>query len=93
MLQDNPWTGLFFMVGIFFGSLAMGIAAILAVMTETIMAILLRYDVAEINSGIYAFSAALVGLALTVIFSAHNDYLVRCGGGVCLSGHYSAYLP
>lgn len=68
MLQDNPWTGLFFMVGIFFGSLAMGIAAILAVMTGTFTAILLRYDAAEINSGIYGFSAALVGVALTIIF-------------------------
>ncbi len=68
MLQDNAWTGLFFLAGIGCGSLLMGLAAIVAVITGTLTAILLKYDKEEINSGLYGFSAALVGVALICFF-------------------------
>ncbi len=68
MLQDNPWTGLLFLVGIFCGSWVMGVAAIVSVVTGTLTAKLLRYEEGEINSGLYGFSAALVGVALTCLF-------------------------
>lgn len=68
MLQENPWTGLLFLVGIFVGSWAMGVAAVVSVVTGTLTAKLLRYDEEEINSGLYGFSAALVGVALTCLF-------------------------
>ncbi|MBW3524103.1 urea transporter [Chryseobacterium sp. NKUCC03_KSP] len=64
MLQENPVTGSLFLVGIFYGSLAMGIAAILATICGTTTAFLLKYDKAEINKGLYGFSAALVGVAI-----------------------------
>lgn len=57
-------TGSLFLVGIFYGSLAMGIAAILATICGTTTAFLLKYDKAEINKGLYGFSAALVGVAI-----------------------------
>jgi len=68
MLQDNAWTGLFFLAGICCGSYLMGIAVILAVTTGTISAMLLKYSKDEINSGLYGFSAALVGVALIFFF-------------------------
>jgi urea transporter len=68
MLQDNAWTGLFFLAGIFSGSCIMGIAAILSVVTGTYTAKLLKYDDDEINSGLYGFSATLVGVALLFLF-------------------------
>lgn len=68
MLQDSTWTGLFFLAGIFCGSITMGIAAILAVATGTYTAKLLKYNAGEINAGIYGFSAALVGVGLIVFF-------------------------
>lgn len=64
MLQENPVTGSLFLVGIFYGSLAMGIAAILATICGTTTAFLLKYDKAEINKGLYGFSAALIGVAI-----------------------------
>ena len=64
MLQENNITGLLFLVGIFYGSTAMGFAALLATVCGTATAHLLKYDKTEINKGIYGFSAALVGVAV-----------------------------
>ena len=68
MLQNNVWTGLFFLAGICCGSLMMGLAAAIAVLTGTFTARLLKYDEDEINSGLYGFSATLVGVALICFF-------------------------
>lgn len=68
MLQENAWTGLFFLAGIFCGSAVMGLASLLAVVAGTYTARFLKYDEAEINSGLYGFSAVLVGVALTCLF-------------------------
>lgn len=68
MLQDNAWTGLFFLAGIFYGSVAMGLAAILLVLIGTYTAKLLWYNEEEINVGIYGFSATLVGVVLVCLF-------------------------
>jgi len=64
MLQENSITGLLFLIGIFYGSIAMGFAALLATVCGTAVAYLLKYDHAEINQGLYGFSAALVGVAV-----------------------------
>lgn len=64
MLQENWITGLLFLIGIFYGSLIMGLAALLATVCGTVTAYLLKYDKSEINKGLYGFSAALVGVAV-----------------------------
>jgi urea transporter len=68
MLQENRWTGLLFLIGIFMGSWQGGIATILATSTGTFTAMKLGYDKAKINAGLYGFSAALVGVALSFFF-------------------------
>jgi urea transporter len=68
MLQNNSLTGLFFLAGICCGSLMMGLAALIAVTTGTFTARLLKYNKDEISSGLYGFSAALVGVALICFF-------------------------
>lgn len=68
MLQENAATGLLFLIGIFYGSLTMGLAAILAVCCGTLTAMVLGYDRTEIEQGLYGFSAALVGVALFLYF-------------------------
>lgn len=68
MLQECAFTGLLFLAGIFYGSLIMGFAAILSVFCSTITAQLLGFDKAATAQGIYGFSAALVGVALTFYF-------------------------
>lgn len=68
MLQESAYTGLLFLIGIFYGSIFMGFAALLAVFVGTITAKLLGFDKTETSSGIYGFSPALVGVALTFYF-------------------------
>lgn len=68
MLQNSAWTGLFFLAGICCGSLMMGLAAAIAVITGTFTARLLKYDEDEINSGLYGFSATLVGVAMVCFY-------------------------
>lgn len=70
MLQENVWTGLLFLAGIFCGSVNMGIAAVLAVIVGTCTAKILHYDTAEIKAGLYGFSATLVGVALACMFQS-----------------------
>lgn len=70
MLQNNAWTGLFFLAGIFWGSFTMGLATVLAVATGTCTAKMLKFNEEEIQSGLYGFSAALVGVALICFFKA-----------------------
>ncbi|WP_288790277.1 urea transporter [uncultured Elizabethkingia sp.] len=70
MLQENRWTGLLFLVGLFLGSWQCGVAAILATAAGTFTAMKLNYDKSQINAGLYGFSAALVGVALAFIFQA-----------------------
>ena len=67
MLQENAATGVLFLIGIFYGSTTMGIAAILSVCCGTLTAKILGYDKSEIEKGLYGFSAALVGVALRSI--------------------------
>lgn len=70
MLQENAWSGALFLAGIFYGSIVMGIAALLAAITGTLTATLLKYGQSEIEKGLYGFSATLVGVALTFYFDA-----------------------
>ncbi|WP_407483096.1 urea transporter [Elizabethkingia meningoseptica] len=70
MLQENRYTGILFLVGIFLGSWQCGVAAILATAAATFTAMKLKYAQSEINAGLYGFSAALVGVALAFIFQA-----------------------
>jgi len=74
MFQDNPLTGLFFLIAIAWGAFAAGapeilIAGVLAVVTATLVALWLRVDKSALNAGLYGFNAVLVGLALATFLS------------------------
>lgn len=71
MLQENRWTGLLIIAGLFIGGWQYGVAAIAATATGTISARLLKYDLKEINAGLYGFSPALVGIALVFLFESN----------------------
>ena len=74
MLRENSLTGLFFLCGLFVGSWQCGAGAILSAVAGTCVAKMGKYPTAEINSGLYGFSAALVGIALTFFFKA--DWMI-----------------
>ena len=68
MLQENALTGLLFLAGIFYGSALMGLAALVAVTSGTLTAVLLKYDTRNLNKGLYGFSASLTGVAMMLFF-------------------------
>lgn len=70
MLQENPFTGMLFLAGIFCGSLTMGLAAIVAIISSNLIAVLLKFPSSDITKGLYGFSAVLTAVALILFFQA-----------------------
>lgn len=68
MLQESAWTGAFFLAGILYGSVTMGLSALIAIICGTITAHILKFQPSEKNKGLFAFSAALVGVAIMLFF-------------------------
>ena len=64
MLQENAITGLFFIIGIGLNSPIMLLGACIATLSGIILAKRLKYDVDEIEKGLYGYNAALVGCAI-----------------------------
>lgn len=70
MLQENALTGLLFLVGILINSPLLAAGTLVGAVVGTLTAKLLKYDEGNINSGLYGFNAALVGIAMLVFFDA-----------------------
>ena len=68
MLQKNAFTGFFFLLGLFFASLYVGIGAIIAVIIATISAYLLKYKKQDILDGQYGFNATLIGILVFTLY-------------------------
>jgi len=64
MFQNNPLTGLLFLVGIFVNSLKFGGAALLGLAASTLAAHLLGADRTLIRNGLFGFNGVLVGIGL-----------------------------
>lgn len=64
MFQNNAYSGLLFLVGIFYHSWPLGIAAILGAALSTSTARLLGYPKEDIQNGLYGFNGALTGIAV-----------------------------
>ncbi len=63
-LQENPYSGVLFIAGIAYASPIMAVSAILATLCGTLSAQLFNYNKKDIESGLYGFNAALIGVAL-----------------------------
>ena len=64
MLQNNSYTGLIFLIGIFYNSMLFGCAALLGATASTATAILLGIERAQVRAGLFGFNGALVAIAL-----------------------------
>jgi urea transporter len=69
MLQNNPLTGLLFVIGIIWGAVAAGnvaiaIGAIVGLIVATATAILLPTDEISLGQGLFGFNGILVGVAV-----------------------------
>ncbi|MDX9704348.1 MAG: urea transporter [Weeksellaceae bacterium] len=68
MLQENALTGLIFLSTLTISNWKYGLAVILATLSGTIIAQILKFPEKEIKAGLYGFSAALVGVVLVFLF-------------------------
>ena len=66
MLQNNPITGLLFLVGIFINSSESGLTALLGLVVATLAAYFLGVDRKLIRNGLFGFNGVLTGIALSV---------------------------
>lgn len=64
MFQENPVTGLLFLIGIAVASPLMAVGAVLGAVVGTATAVYLKYDPKEIRAGLYGFNSSLVGIAI-----------------------------
>lgn len=70
MFQDHPYTGLLFLVGIFYASVPLGLAALLGTIVGTYTGLALGADRASIRAGLFGFNGTLVGVALVLFLGA-----------------------
>ena len=66
MFQNNPITGLLFLVGIFINSYKYGVTALLGLAVATLAAYLLGADRTLIRNGLFGFNGVLLGITLSV---------------------------
>lgn len=74
MFQNNAMTGLFFLIGIFWGAwqagiIAVGVGAVVGLVFGTVMAYLLPVPRADIDAGLHGYNGILVGCALPTFFA------------------------
>jgi urea transporter len=64
MFQNNTYTGVLFLVGIFVNSVVFGIAALLGTIVSTATALLLGVERSLVRAGLFGFNGTLTGIAL-----------------------------
>lgn len=64
MFQNNPITGLLFLVGIFYNSYQLGIAAVIGLLASTVAAMVLGADRNLIRAGLFGYNGILTGIGL-----------------------------
>ncbi|MFI9599438.1 urea transporter [Streptomyces sp. NPDC052043] len=87
-LQNNPLTGLLFLVGIFLSSYVTGLYALLGVAVSTATALAAGVDRSTVRRGLYGFNGTLVAIALAT-YVRHGYALV---GYVVLASMAAAVL-
>lgn len=64
MFQNNPITGLLFLVGIFYNSYQLGIAGVIGLLASTVTAMLLGANRTLIRAGLFSYNGILTGIGL-----------------------------
>jgi urea transporter len=63
MFQNNPITGLIFLIGIFYNSWVFGLYAILATVVATLTAMVMGAPAPLVRAGLFGFNGTLLGIA------------------------------
>lgn len=85
MFQNNWFSGLLFLMGIFYNSWLLGLAAIAGTMISTLSAEIFKYSKEDIHNGLYGFNGALTGIAVLVFFEPNFGSMIALMVGSVLS--------
>ena len=70
MLQNNSYTGLLFLAGIFYNSVLLGLAVLVGTAASTAAALLLGLNRSQLRAGWFGFNGALTAIALLYFFQS-----------------------
>lgn len=70
MLQNNSYTGLLFLLGLFYNSVLLGLAVLVGTAASTGTALLLGVERSGVRAGLFGFNGALVAVALLAFFQS-----------------------
>lgn len=79
MFQNNPLTGLLFLIGIFWGAIdadmwEVGVGSVVALVVASVTAMLLEVDEQSLRQGLYGFNGVLLGAAVPTFIDV-NAYV------------------
>lgn len=98
--NDNPISGILFIIGCFVGSVQMGVSSLVCTVVAAIVAYLIGVPKLSLRLGLYTFNAALAGLGLALFVFPGQGITVQMliyaaiGGILCvfLTAAFSAFL-
>lgn len=71
MFQNNSYSGILFLIGIFYNSWLLGLAALFGTIISTITAQVFKFSKEDIQNGLYGFNGTLTGIAVLFFFEVH----------------------
>ena len=85
MLQNNSYTGLLFLLGMFYNSVLLALAVLVGTAASTGTALLLGVDRGQVRAGLYGLNGALVAAALLYFFQGDARVWVYLLGAAAVS--------
>lgn len=85
LFQNNSYSGILFLSGIFYNSWLFGLAALLGTVISILSAHLLNYSKDDIQNGLYGFNGTLTGIAVFCFFELSYYSIFACIIGAFLS--------
>jgi urea transporter len=76
VFMNNPITGLLILIGMFVASAWLGVAAVIGLVSSTLVGILIGVDRGLIRAGLFGFNGILVGAGLSLFLTPDWDGLV-----------------
>lgn len=85
MFQNNIYSGILFLIGIFYNSPLLGLAALFGATISTLSAQILRYPKEDVQNGLYGFNGTLTGIAILCFFEINFITITALIVGAVLS--------
>ncbi len=92
IFQNNIYSGALFLLGIFYNSWLLGLAALVGATISTLTAHILKYEKEDIQNGLYGFNGTLTGIAVLTFFEVNATTALSLVVGAIFSTLLMNYL-